>query len=300
MRKYLLPLMALAVQINTSSAQNPLPNGDFEIWNQFNGGIGTTYREPDGWNSANQCSQQVGTYSVTRTDVAHSGSYAAELKTRNAFIGNIKINGLLTTANIICGINSGGQDGGIASTATPDSIAFWYKYAPAGADTAYVQVLFFNGNDTVSATWGKIHVETPVWTRASFAITPPTGPATVIGTLFNSSWGDGSLGQAVVNSTFTIDDVEFIYATGIADDVTKSNIEIYPNPVIDILNIANSAGGIYFIEIVDATGRVMLGKQLSGADARLDLGHLHAGLYMYQLRDGKNAVLRTGKFLKSN
>lgn len=300
MKKFLLAIAAIAVQASTSSAQNPLPNADFEDWTQFNGGIGSTYREPDGWNSANQCSQQIGTYSVTRTDVAHSGNYAAELRTRNAFINNIKINGVLTTATIICGLNTGGQEGGIASTLVPDSIAFWYKYAPVGSDTAYVQVLLFNGEDTVSDTRGKISVAQSAWTRASFAIPAPTATPTVISTLFNSSWGDGSLGQAEVNSTFTVDDVEFIFATGVNDEPQKSPIEVYPNPVQDILNVSNSNGGINVFEIIDATGRSVMTRTLSGANSRLDVAALPNGLYMYQLRNTNQQVLRTGKFLKGN
>lgn len=300
MRKFLLAIAAIAIQTSTSTAQDPLPNGDFEVWTQYNGGIGSTYREPDGWNSANQCSQQIGTYSVTRSENAYSGSYAVELKTRSAFIGNVKINGLLTTANIICAINSGGQTGGIASTASPDSIAFWYKYAPTGLDTAYVEVLFFNGEDTVSDTRGKIHVAATEWTRASFAITPLTGPADVISTLFNSSWGDGSLGQAEVNSTFTIDDVEYIYVTGVNDSPEKSTVKVYPNPVQDILNVLNSNGGTTVLEIIDATGRSVISRNLQGMNSRLDVSALPDGLYMYQLRSTNRQVLRTGKFLKGN
>lgn len=300
MKKIILALAAMALQGSFASAQNPLPNADFEAWTQYNGGLGSTYKEPDGWNSANQCSQQIGTYSVTQSDVAHSGLYAAELKTRNAFIGNIKINGVLTTATVICDINSGGQEGGIASAVVPDSIVFWYKYAPAGVDTAYVQVLFFNGVDTVSDTRGKIYVAASAWTRASFAITTPTGPSDVISTLFNSSWGDGSQGQAVVNSIFTVDDVEFVFATGIAESSAKANIEVYPNPVKDILNVSNSAGTPSVLEIVDATGRSVMTRQLNGARSTLDVSALPTGLYMYQLRGTDRKVLRTGKFLKGN
>jgi hypothetical protein len=298
MRKFLLAIAAIAVQASPSFAQNPLPNAGFEAWTQYNGGIGSTYREPDGWNSANQCSQQIGTYSVTRTDVAHSGSYAVELRTRSAFIGNIKINGLLTTATILCGLNTGGQEGGIASSLIPDSIAFWYKYAPVGSDTAYVQVLLFNGEDTVSDTRGKISVAQSAWTRASFAIPAPTATPTVISTLFNSSWGDGSLGQAEVNSTFTIDDVEFIFATGVNEAAQKNAIQVYPNPVQDILNVSNSNGGATVLEIIDATGRSVMTRTLSGANSRLDVSTLPNGLYMYQLRSTNRQVLRTGKFLK--
>ncbi len=300
MKRVILVLSAIAVQCSLAFGQDPLPNAGFETWNDFSGGLGSSYREPEGWSTANQCSQLIGTYSVTRTATAHSGMYAAELKTRNAFIGSVKVNGVMTTANIICSTNAGGQEGGVATTSVPDSIAFWYKYAPVDVDTAYVQVILFNGEDTVSFMKGKMFVAKSEWTRASFAIPTPTGPVTMISTFFNSSWGDGAQGQGFVNSLLNVDDVEYIYATGIGEQAGKATIEVYPNPVKDILNVSNSAGGNTVIEIVDATGRMVLTRPLAGNRAALDLGHLPSGLYMYQLRNAGNQVLRTGKFLKGN
>ena len=122
----------------------------------------------------------------------------------------------------------------------------------------------------------------------------------MISTFFNSSWGDGSQGQGFVNSLLNVDDVEYIYATGVGEQAGKATIEVYPNPVKDILNVSNSAGGNTVIEIVDATGRKVLTRPLAGNRAALDLGHLPSGLYMYQLRNASNQVLRTGKFLKGN
>lgn len=299
MRKFLLAIAAIVIQTSTSTAQNPLPNAGFETWTQYSGGLGSNYREPDGWNTANQCSQILANYAVSRITGAHSGTYAAELKTKSAF-GSILMNGLITTAEIICSTNSGGQEGGISSSLIPDSIAFWYKYAPAGVDTAYVQVLLFNGADTVSETKGQLYVAKSEWTRASFAIPTPTSTPTVISTLFNSSWGDGSQGQAVVNSTFTIDDVEFIFATGVNENAQKNLIKVYPNPVQDILNVSNANGGNTVLEVIDATGRSVMTRTLHGANSRLDVSALPNGLYMYQLRSTNRQVLRTGKFLKGN
>lgn len=298
MKKLLLLLTAGTLSLTQATAQNPLPNAGFETWNDYSGGLGSTYREPQGWNTANQCSQLVGTYSVTRSGTAHSGSYAAELKTRNAFIGSIRINGLMTTSQIICGTNTGGQEGGIASDLIPDSIAFWYKYAPVDVDTAYVQVILFSGTDTASIAKGKIHAAAADWTRAAFAIPTPTATPTVISTLFNSSWGDGSQGQAFVNSTFTVDDVEFIFATGVQEHDGHQGVEVYPNPVADVLNIRRADGGAAVMEILDATGRTVVTRDLIGMNSSIDLSHLPAGVYLFQLRGVGRQVLRTGRFVK--
>ena len=280
-------------------AQNPLPNPGFEDWSTFSGSLGSTYGEPNDWNSANQCSSLLGTYSVAQTADAHSGTSAAELKTRNAFIGAVKINGLLTTSTVLCGLNSGGNEGGIASTVVPDSITFWYKYAPATLDTAYAQVILFDGHDTVSYLKGKIFEAAAEWTRASFAIPAPTGPSDTLSTLFNSSWGDGGAGQAVVGSIFIVDDVEFVFATGIDEQTEATKWEVYPNPVNEILNIRNTSGKAGTLEMIDATGRIVLRESIAQMQTQLNVNHLPTGLYIYQLQDMRGEVITSGKLLRS-
>jgi hypothetical protein len=298
MRKALLSFVITLTAATAIIAQNPLPNPGFEDWSSFSGGIGSTYEEPNNWNTANQCSQLLGTYSVTKSSTFHSGSFAAELKTRNAFLGSIKINGVMSTAEIICATNSGGQEGGIATNALPDSIAFWYQYTPVDVDTAYVQIILFSGEDTVSFLKGKIHLATSEWTRASFAIPTPTAAPDMISTFFNSSWGDGSAGQAFVGSILLVDDVEYIYATGIEEDEAAAKWEVYPNPVQDILNIRNSSGDNATLEVLDATGRTVLNRAITQMETRLDVSALPMGIYLYQLRNSKDQIIKTGKLIR--
>lgn len=299
MRKAILACTLSTFLFNTSHSQNPLPNAGFEEWNDFTGGLQSTYREPVGWNSANQCSELIGTYSVSRTEDSHSGNYAAELRTRNSFLPglNVRINGFLSTATVVCGVNSGGIIGGIASAVVPDSVAFWYKYSPGGVDTAYVQVMLLSGDDTLSYVKGQIYETVDVWTRASFAIPAPTGIPSIISTTFNSSWGDGAQGQAVTNSNFKVDDVEFVFATSINESM-GANVDVYPNPMTDVLHVKLiTAAGAQF-EMLDATGRTVISAIISQIDSRIDVSRLPQGMYIYQVRGLDNAVLRTGKLMK--
>lgn len=281
-----------------SFAQNPLPNAGFENWTQFAGGFGSTYREPNGWNSSNQCSSLIANYSVTRTEDSHSGQYAAQLRTRSAF-GNIFINGLLSTSEVVCGDNTGGIRGGVPSGTIPDSVAFWYKYSPEGNDTAYVQVILLAGGDTLSYAKGRLFEQKTDWTRASFAIPAPTGTPDTISTLFNSSWGDGSQGQAVVNSTFIVDDVEFVIATSIGEQHKGAQWEVYPNPVRDILNIRGTELPA-MLEMLDATGRTVMTQHMDGMRSTVDVSTLPPGLYLYRISGPQGKVMRTGKVLRSN
>jgi hypothetical protein len=196
-------------------------------------------------------------------------------------------------------LNSGGNEGGIASTVVPDSITFWYKYAPATLDTAYAQVILFDGHDTVSYLKGKIFEAAAEWTRASFAIPAPTGPSDTLSTLFNSSWGDGGAGQAVVGSIFIVDDVEFVFATGIDEQTEATKWEVYPNPVNEILNIRNTSGKAGTLEMIDATGRIVLRESIAQMQTQLNVNHLPTGLYLYQLKDMRGEVITSGKLLRS-
>lgn len=299
MRKALFITGVVAFIFTTSFAQNPLPNAGFEDWNEFTGGLQSTYREPVGWNSANQCSELIGIYSVSRTDDSHTGSYAVELRTRNSFLPglNVRINGFLSTADVICGVNSGGINGGIGSAATPDSVAFWYKYSPGGVDTAYVQVMLMEGTDTLSYLKGQMYEAVDVWTRASFAIPAPTGIPSIISTTFNSSWGDGAQGQAVTNSNLKVDDLEFIYATSIAEGQGVS-VEVYPNPMSDVLHVKGINDGIAQFEMLDATGRTVIRASITEITKHVDVSKLPQGIYIYQIRGGNSRVIRTGKLMK--
>lgn len=63
-------------------------------------------------------------------------------------------------------------------------------------------------------------------------------------------------------------------ATNAIDDV-KANVAIYPNPANDMLNVV--AEGVKSIEIIDATGRVVLNTKNAGS---IDISNLSNGIYM--------------------
>jgi len=195
-------------------------------------------------------------------------------------------------------INSGGIKGGIESDLVPDSIVFWYKYTPVNVDTAYAQVILMGNQDTLSYLKAKIWEPATDWTRASFAIPVPTGTPDTISTLFNSSWGDGSANQAFVGSLFLVDDIEFVVVTGIAEDMAAAAWEVYPNPVVDVLNVSNQSGQAGTIEIIDAIGRTVFQSSVAQDQTRLEVSTLPVGLYIYQLRNLRGEVIKTGKLLR--
>jgi|GEM_PF-598729 len=303
MKKSLLSILGGAFFFTVATAQISQPtNQSFENWQTYNGSISNTYDEPVDWNTGNQCSELINQLAVTKSTDAYSGTYSAKLETLPAF-GNIKVNGVLTTATLICSANSGGQEGGSAYTAMiPDSIVGFYKYAPATNDSAYTQVMFLSNNDMDTVSYTRVNFSQTVgsWTRFSAPITPAASGQTPqkLSLFFSSSWGDGSQGQAVVGSVFYIDSVHFIAVpAGINEAYTNTDWSVYPNPATEILNIKSVTGEAASIEILDITGKLIKYATIGAGTSTVDIANFVPGVYLYQIRTLNQQVVRTGKLL---
>ncbi len=83
------------------------------------------------------------------------------------------------------------------------------------------------------------------------------------------------------------------------DDFSTQNIEVFPNPVNDILNfqIGDQVSGLSF-EIYNLMGQQQLVEGgVLGQDQKIDVSLLSSGMYFFTLQDEKQ-VLYTGKFIK--
>ncbi|MFT5279795.1 MAG: hypothetical protein ACI9P8_001434, partial [Bacteroidia bacterium] len=158
MKKSLLTILCGALTITATQAQIAQPtNANFENWEQLNGSISNTYNEPVDWNSGNECSEIINVLAVTESSDAYEGSSSARLETLTAF-GFTKVNGVITTANMICSASDGGQEGGSAYTAMiPDSIVGYFKYAPVASDSAYCQIMFLANNDLDTVSFTRVN-----------------------------------------------------------------------------------------------------------------------------------------------
>jgi len=293
--------MASAFAVAQSSAQTQAPNIGFENWETLQGPISNTYDEPANWNSSNECTALLNQFAVTKSTDAHSGSFSVRMETFQAF-GNIRANGVITTADMICLAAGGGQEGGMAYTdAAPDSVIGWYKYAPVNSDSGYSQVMFLSNNDmdTLSYTRYNFVQAASTWTRFSFPLKPIQGGQTPekLSLFFSCSWGDGSQGQAEVGSTMYIDDVSFVFNPQGVNNIAASSIQVYPNPAAGEFNVTIAAGTNATLEVIDMTGKMVKKVKLTEARTKVDVGQLVAGLYMYQVIAVDHTVLKTGKLM---
>ena len=301
MKNILLAITALSISASAFAQLQPM-NADFENWETLNGSIGNTYDEPVDWNTGNQCSELLNQLAVTSSSDAAMGNSSARLETLPAF-GNIRINGVVTTANMICLANAGGQEGGTAFTeALPDSVVGYYKYTPANQDSAYSQVMFLSNNDmdTISFTRYDFTETVTSWTRFSFTITPVTGSTMPekLSLFFSSSWGDGAAGEAEVGSILFIDGIEFIYnEVSVSEVYNAEGWNVYPNPATDFITIEGEVGNGATIEILDVTGKQVKFEVLNALANRVQTDDLLEGMYLYQITSLDGNILRTGKLL---
>ncbi|MEP5341826.1 MAG: T9SS type A sorting domain-containing protein [Algibacter sp.] len=80
------------------------------------------------------------------------------------------------------------------------------------------------------------------------------------------------------------------------DNVNKSlsELSLYPNPLSDVLNIDNADGAT--LEIYNVVGKLVLKKEIVGANQTIDLNNLKTGLYITKIK-GNNKII-TSKIIK--
>jgi hypothetical protein len=77
----------------------------------------------------------------------------------------------------------------------------------------------------------------------------------------------------------------------------EAMIDVFPNPVDDLLNIRmNQFGEATSLQILDASGRLVLQENLNDALNTIDLSKLSAGVYFYNLRNNLTNI--SGKIVK--
>ncbi|MFT7153941.1 MAG: hypothetical protein ACJAVL_000189 [Bacteroidia bacterium] len=303
MKKSLLTIFCGALTVTAIQAQIAQPvNANFENWETYNGSISNTYDEPVDWNTGNECSEIINQLAVTESADSYQGSSSARLETLTAF-GSVKVNGIITTANMICSANDGGQEGGSAYTAMiPDSVVGYFKYAPVASDSAYCQILFLADNDLDTISYTRVNFTETVssWTRFSAPIAPVTAGQIPekLSLLFSSSWGDGASGEAEVGSVFFVDDVSFIEnPLGVTEYYNNRDWNVYPNPATDLVNIKGLSTQAATIEILDVTGKQVKFENIVGANTTIGLDNLVEGVYLYQIKTLKGEIVRTGKLM---
>ena len=94
-----------------------------------------------------------------------------------------------------------------------------------------------------------------------------------------------------------VDDVSLILTpcTGINENINE-RINIYPNPITDILNITNISNEFSEIILYDIASRKLLSQSFTNSTS-INTEQLAKGIYLYEVRN-KSGVIKKGKVVK--
>jgi hypothetical protein len=262
------------------TSQPALMNGDFETWDSQ-----TIYR-PATWFTQGESD------GVNRTTDAKKGVYAIELKT---YLGSNNSNmPVARQGQIATGYypkNCGGnctELGGHKFTIQVDTLAFWYKYAPATDDSAQVYLQFKKGGFPVNG----VHKMLPASAEYKYFELPFNlwqAPDTVIVNLQSAGWYDTLVSS--VGSTLIVDEVHFksqpiLYAS-LPAFIPRDQFSVFPNPSAGKFRIRNEAG-IAQVIVYNMLGKQIFSKINSTLEKQneIDLTNYQKGVYFIEIYDG--------------
>ena len=221
MKNLFLTIIAFVIGIAVF-AQQP-ENAGFELWED----VGLATDEPVDWSSIktsdNSIANSFAPYVWDQSTDAHSGTYSVQLI--NGSVLGIVAAGTVTNGRIhaeLSGVGWAYTDPADARwntplTVKPDSIVFWAKHSPAGADNAQVKALLHTGSakipdaaQTNYIAWAEYYIPdaTPTWTRFSAPFNYYNGNEPEYILIVCSAADDV---VATVGTEAWFDDVELVY-----------------------------------------------------------------------------------------
>ncbi|MEI7502514.1 MAG: T9SS type A sorting domain-containing protein [Paludibacter sp.] len=263
-----------SVSFTGVTSQPTYMNGDFENWSQSQ----TSYKLV-GW--PNKQNQAVG---VSRTsDVPVGGGlYALELKTYlgQGNSGNEKAqNGFISTGyyDQKCNCMVGGQP----YSRQIDTLAFWYKYAPASTGNGQITLLFKKSGNYQQ--WVNADIKaSAIYKYQEIPFNLGQTPDSVIVQIMSSLWQDSLV--AFVGSDLKIDNLYFKSQktnTGIIDLGEDAQMKIYPNPSNGQILIRGLGVNVAKLEIYNISGiSVYLTTKFDSSNTKqIDISNVPAGIY---------------------
>ena len=84
--------------------------------------------------------------------------------------------------------------------------------------------------------------------------------------------------------------------TGI-NEITSTNLTLYPSPATTTLDVANVPENVESVEVLGMTGQKIYSQMLSHqTSTQLDVSYLSQGMYFLKLQSGKDTIIK--KFVK--
>lgn len=263
--------------IGTTNAQPQLANPALEFWSD----TGLGYEDPDGFRSGNDTTIFGTQLSCEKTTDAHNGIYAAKLISVTADLQNGEgphtFPGTLTVSD--CALVDG-----MPYTVRPDSVAFWYKYIPQGGDQGKATVrLSQNGNVIATGQFIMTTAQT-TYKRAVMAFQYATAddPDTL-----NMQFVTGSDSSSTAGTSLYIDDIEIIKNDAGLNDLSKTQIVLFPNPANEWIEVTLTDK--QSVSVYTPTGKLIETLNSGGPKKQIHTLSYAEGVYILKSEDGTMA-----------
>lgn len=263
-----------------TGATQTIPNGDFENWTN------KTYDIPTAW-------AQWGN-GVSQTNVSYQGALALKLVTTSMMCSNLNPSGV--TSGYMSPNN--GPKGGRPYTKQQDTLCGYYKYTPAGNDTANIIINLSKNGSPVGGSSKKLVVTGSSYTFFQVPFSAGTAPDSIRIDIMSSTW---NITNANNGSTLYIDNLYLkSQPAGIFEStLSSSQFRAFPNPAKDVLYITNlkelSARNIM---IYDGVGKCVKSFDITNPSSHsaFNIAELQSGIYYYLITSDKGVFAE--KFVK--
>lgn len=256
-----------------------IPNGKFENWMSMN------FDVPQGWYMTGLDG------GVSKTTDKYTGTYAVKLVTQDLGGGDIEPAGISTG-------KPSSYLGGQTYTLLTDTLAGYYKYTPAGNDTASIGIRLAKNGMPAGGTNYKLTAKS-TYTYFEVPFTAFQTPDSIRIDVLSSDWSNL---PTIGGSALYLDKLQLkSQPLGIGSIAGKAGCHVYPNPVHDKLQIEiqEHVSGVVSVVLYDAIGKQVLHNEYrlnGGGTIAIPVAQLPAGSYYYNIRTGNS--ISCDKFVK--
>lgn len=255
-----------------------VPGGDFENW------TAKSLDEPGDW--------ILGGGNVSRTNDKYSGSYAAQLTSKDDGSGWVDP-GSLT-------LGSMGPQMGMPYTKMVDTLIGYYKYNTPGSDVGFLVAYMTDANGNIIGQPTTMQLNPAAnYTYFELPLASSVAPARLAVSITSSDYS----GNPVDGSTLYLDDLKLKNTPLAIGDINRqaNNFAVYPNPASNILFVKAPAAVTNDIQIniIDVTGKTVYNRTVNHATFgtfSVPVDTYTPGIYHYTITSGD--VKTQGKFIK--
>ncbi len=138
-------------------------------------------------------------------------------------------------------------------------------------------------------TWQSIVQNYAYGANSWYTWTAPLTPDTTPGAVIRVTFAEGAVGYS---GSF---DIYPIYAGVSPSPSANAAVQVWPNPASRTVSISNPFGGNFSLSVFNATGRMVLAKQMAADENSLDVSAIAPGSYRFTIVVGAERV--SGQFV---